>query len=174
MIYENADDSWLLQKEVAKIVRGKSFLDVGAGNGIQSETALNAGAKEVLAVEIDDDSLALLKKKRINAVKSNLFDSVKGKFDVIAFNPPYLPLDAREGAESRLATTGGRRGDEIILRFLRDVKSYLNDKGIILLIVSSLTPQERINNLIRKLRFRKKKLSGKRFFMERIEVWKIY
>ncbi len=173
MIYAPREDSFLLEREVKKYVKNKSFLDLGAGSGIQAKAALAAGAKSVLAADIDREAIDNLKIKNINAVKSNLFSNIKQKFDIIAFNPPYLPKDRREDKESKLATTGGKRGDEIIIKFLRSVKDYLNKYGIILLVISSLTPKERILNLLKKSSMKHKILSSQKFFFESLEVWKI-
>jgi release factor glutamine methyltransferase len=80
----------------------KIVLDIGSGSGIQAETALNSKAKSVLATDINPESIKLLRSKKINAINSNLFTKVKGKFDLIIFNPPYLPLDKREDKEAQL------------------------------------------------------------------------
>lgn len=170
MIYAPEEDSYLLQKEVAKFSKGKIFLDMGAGSGIQSETAINAGAKKVIAIDIDKDAIDYLKKKKIKMIKSNLFSKVNGKFDVIAFNPPYLPENKYDREKD---TSGGKKGDEVILRFLRTAGKHLNKNGIILLLLSSFTPRKRIIALLKELKMEKEKLSEKRIFFEKLEVWKI-
>lgn len=173
MIYQPAEDSFLLESEVKKSAKNKKVLDVGAGSGILSLAAKNSKAKSVLAVDINAESVRECQKLGIKAVKSNLFRQVKGKFDLIVFNPPYLPEDRREDKESALATSGGKKGDEIILKFLKQSSKHLEKNGIILLLVSSLTPQNGINNLLVKLNFTKKVLSEKKIFMEKLEVWKL-
>ena len=122
MIYNPREDSFLLEKEVKKYAKGKSFLDMGAGSGIQAKAAQSAGAKSVLCADINKEAVKELKSLGFKAVKSDLFSNIKEKFDVISLNPPYLPEDKLEDKASRLATTGGKKGDEIILRFLRDAK----------------------------------------------------
>ena len=173
MIYESREDSYLLQKEVKKRTKNKSFLDMGAASGVQSETAIKAKAKSVLAVDIQEDVIRLLKSKKISTIKSNLFSNIKGKFDVIAFNPPYLQEDKNEDTQSAITTTGGKKGDEIILRFLKQAPKHLNKNGIILLVMPSLTPNQRIETLIRKLKLKKKILSKKSLFMETLECLEI-
>ena len=173
MIYEPADDSFLLAKIVKKHVRGKKFLDMGSGSGIQSENALQSGALSVLATDIDAETVSSLKKKGIPAVKSDLFSNVDGLFDVIAFNPPYLPWDAQEDQESRRVTTGGKQGDEVIVRFLAQASKHLTKKGAVLLLVSSLTPKKRIFSLLKKQKMKYIVVDEEKLFFERLEVWKI-
>ncbi len=200
MIYSPSEDSYLLEECVKKFAKGKIVLDLGAGSGIQTEVAIKFGAKSVLSSDIDDDSIIFLKSKspfrglldarsaprtkvrglsststskNYNVIKSDLFSKIKGKFNLIIFNPPYLPEDSLEDSESKLITTGGKKGDEIILRFLKNVKSYLLKKGIILLLLSSLTPKKRILTELKKQKLKKIIISKKKIFMEELQVWKI-
>ncbi len=173
MIYSPEEDSYLLEKEVRKISKNKKVLDMGSGSGIQALSALASGAKSVLASDISSESLAFLRKNKIPCVKSDLFDNIHEKFDLIVFNPPYLPEDKLEDSESALATTGGKKGDEIILRFLKEAKPHLNTNGIILLLLSSLTPMDRIKKLLKSLGFNKEIISSKKLFMETLYVLKI-
>ena len=173
MIYEPLEDSYLLKEQVIKFARDKSVLDLGSGSGILAIAAEKAGAKSVLASDINEESIKHIKNLNIKAIKSNLFASIKGKFDLIIFNPPYLPLDKREPFDSQLATTGGKKGDEIILLLLKQSKYHLNKDGIILLLLSSLTPRKRIISLLKSLSLKYKIISSKNLFMETLEVWEI-
>jgi release factor glutamine methyltransferase len=173
MIYNPREDSLLLQKYVKTLSGGRSFLDLGSGSGIQAETALKAKAKSVLATDINPESIKLLKSKGIKYIKSDLFDKIKSFFDLIAFNPPYLPDDKREDPSSALATSGGHRGDEVTLRFLNQASKYLNPRGKILLITSSLTPKDKINDTLKKQKLKYKVLEERKFFMEVLEIWEI-
>lgn len=72
---------------------GKSFLDVGSGSGLFSLGALRLGAKEVLALDIDEDSVATTRKQlskepstNWSAERISVFDlpnKVRKKFDVV-------------------------------------------------------------------------------------------
>ncbi len=163
----------MLEKQVKKYAKGKSFLDMGSGSGIQSKAAISSKAKSVLAADINEEAVKHLKLHKIPAIKSDLFENITKNFDLIAFNPPYLPKDRREDNESQIATTGGKRGDEIILKFLKQAVNHLNKEGIILIVVSSLTPKDNILNLLKKLNIKHKSLSRESFFMETLEVWKL-
>lgn len=173
MIYEPREDSYLLEKQVQKYSKNKKVLDIGSGSGIQALSALRNRAKSVLSSDINPQAVKYLKSINLKAVKSNLFSNIKEKFDLIIFNPPYLPYDLSESKESSLATSGGKNGDEIILRFLLQAKKHLNKSGKILLLISSLTPREAIKKLLKKLKFKSRVLDSNKLFMETLEVWKI-
>jgi len=173
MIYFPSEDSYFLSEFVKKYSKGKKVLDMGSGSGIQAETAINSKADSVLCADISQESISYLKSKRLKAIKSNLFSKITGKFDLIIFNPPYLPLDKREDKESRKITTGGKKGDEIILRFLKQSQKHLNKEGLILLLLSSLTPKNRINSTIKDKNLKFNLLDKKNLFMEYLEVWAI-
>ncbi len=173
MIYTPAEDSYLLEKEVRKFSKGKKVLDMGSGSGIQAKAAISYGAKQALASDINSESIFHLKSRGIAAVKSNLFSNIHEKFDLIIFNPPYLPEDRKEDKESRQITTAGKNGDEIILRFFKSLKSHLNKNGICLIVLSSLTPKNRIFKLLKAKHLKKSALSKQKLFMEELEVWKI-
>lgn len=173
MIYDPAEDSLLLAKCVKQHARGKNVLDIGCGSGILMEMALANKARSVQGVDIDSEVVAFCKEKGLDVLESDLFSNVSGTFDLIVFNPPYLPEDEREDRESARITSGGTRGDEIILRFLKESIDYLSSEGVILLLVSSLTPSERITQLLSELQFETHVLGREKVFMETLEVWKL-
>tara|TARA_Y100000310_G_C20625976_1_gene785901 strand:- start:683 stop:1198 length:516 start_codon:yes stop_codon:yes gene_type:complete len=170
MIYEPAEDSYLLQKEVRKFAIGR-VLDVGCGSGIQGMTALGT-ADSVLLVDINEECVDYCKKKGLDAVQSDLFENVKGKFDLIIFNPPYLPKDSREDEESALSTTGGEKGNEVLIKFLKEVRTYLEEDGKVLIVVSSLTPD--VEKLIKERSFKFKVLSQEKVDFEMLSVYIIH
>ena len=138
---------------------------MGTGSGILSEAASKFLDKEnILAADINPEAVKLLKKKEFNCIKTNLFSKIKNKFDLITFNAPYLPLDPREPKDSQLATTGGERGDEISLKFLKQAKKHLNENGKIFLLISSLTPLDKIK------KFKYKIVAKKKIFMEELLI----
>lgn len=148
-IYEPLEDSYFFKdfliKYLSKILI-KSHLDVGTGSGILAKVSSKIIGKEsVLATDINESAIENLKDiKGVKGIVSNLFENVNGKFDLITFNAPYLPLDKREPKDSKIATTGGIKGDEISLKFLKEAKKHLTKSGRILLLISSLTPFNKI------------------------------
>jgi len=181
MIYSPSEDSYLMQEVLKKflpeILKQKpeaKILEIGAGSGILAQTLieLNANPKKIILTDIDDKTIEHLKKDFVNIkiIYSDLFNEIpkKEKFDLIIFNPPYLPEDEREDQESRRATTGGKNGSEIINKFLKQAKKYLNYDGKIFLLTSSLTKKIKWGN------YKKKKAAEKKIFFEKIIVWKLF
>ncbi len=169
MLYEPSDDSFLLQKQVRKYAKGR-VLDIGTGTGILAKTALEK-TKQVTAVDINSESLKNCKNLGIKFIKSDLFSKIKGKFDLIIFNPPYLPDDNIK-LEDNINYIGGKKGNEIIKKFFSKVNKHLNKKGKILILFSSLTPN--INEIINRYKFKYKKLSQKKFFFETLYTYLVY
>lgn len=171
-IYEPREDSFLLLKEVGKFAKGR-VLDMGTGTGILAEEAAKK-AEHVLAADINKKAINYCKKniknKKIKFVVSDLFSNVKGKFDLIIFNPPYLPADPRV---KDLTIDGGKKGHEIIEKFLNTIHHYLYSSGKILLVFSSLTGKEKVKDIIKKEDFNYKELSKQKLYFEELYVYLI-
>jgi release factor glutamine methyltransferase len=90
------------------------------------------------------------------------------KFDVITFNPPYLPQELQERDE-RLE--GGKKGYEVIEKFLNNVSKYLKKEGKVLLLFSSFTNKRKMNALIKKNNLRFVELEKKHIFFEDLYVY---
>ena len=169
-MYNPGDDSYLLEKYVRKFARGK-VLDVGCGSGILMKAALTK-SKNVSGVDIDDDSVEHCKKLKLNASKSDLFSNVKGRFDVIIFNPPYLPQD--ENMKEHKDLFGGKYGWEVIEKFFSKVDDYLENKAEILILFSSLTNKKKVDSIITK-KFKFEELESKSVgLMEKLFVYRCF
>ncbi len=169
-IYEPAEDSFLLSnaiKKYCKISKIKNVLEIGCGSGFNLNTLKKLKVKKILGCDVNPSAIKHCKKLGFNCVKSDLFNNINEKFDLIIFNPPYLPEDKNEPKESRLATTGGKYGSSIINKFLKNAKKHLNKNGKILLLTSSLTKNINWQN------FKKKKLLSKKLFFEELCVWEL-
>jgi len=175
-IYSPEEDSFLLagilEKEIPKLVKEKpelTFLEIGSGSGIQLETAKKSGIKKknILGCDINKTAVKACKELGFNCMESNLFSKIKGKFDLIIFNPPYLPEDTREPKESQIATTGGKKGNEITQEFLKQAKYHLKAKGKIFLLTSSFTKDLDLSEYSKKL------LKKEKLFCEELDVWEL-
>jgi release factor glutamine methyltransferase len=175
-MYEPREDSYLLQKHVMFYAKGK-VLDVGTGSGIQALSALeNKNVDSVIAVDIDKEVIKELKEKhkdnkKVKFVVSDLFSNIKSeKFDTIIFNPPYLP----EEEPKDVALDGGEKGYELLERFFHKVKNNLNEKGIILIVFSSVTNKKRIDEIIKGCKLKFKLLEEEKMFFEKLYVYLIF
>ena len=177
-IYQPAEDSYLMQDVLKDYLKGKSksikILDMGSGNGILAESCRDSGFKDVLAVDVNEEAVKFLKERGFKSIKSDLFSEVKGKFDLIIFNPPYLPFDVREPEDSQIQTTGGKEGYEIIVRFLLGMDKNLLEKGVLLLLFSSLSNPDVILKEAKRLGYDVKLLGKKKLFFEELFVYRIY
>lgn len=148
LIYFPEEDSYLMQdvlkKEIPNLLKQNSnlkVLEIGVGSGIQLQTLQNMGIKKenIFGVDINMSAIKHCQELGFHCIKSNLFENVNEKYDLIIFNPPYLPKTKNEDEESELITTGGKFGSEIINKFLGEAKYCLKESGKIFLLVSSLT-----------------------------------
>jgi release factor glutamine methyltransferase len=178
MVYEPAEDSFLIQKEVKRFARGK-VLDMGTGSGILAATAAELKkVKSVLAVDIKKDTVDYcrdhIKNRKVSFIVSDFFSKVpKQKFDTIIFNPPYLPEQKGEGWELATEVAGGKHGYEIIGRFLKDVNDYLAPDGIILLLFSTVTGKMKVDGLISDSMMEFEQLNKSNIAFEQLYVYRI-
>jgi release factor glutamine methyltransferase len=144
-VYEPAEDTFLLAETVG-VRPGEVALDMGTGTGIIA-LLMARKARFVLGVDINPFAVELARENaRINGIKnvefrvSDLFENVEGRFDVVTFNAPYLPGKPEEPID--LALVGGETGREVIDRFISEVRDYLNPRGRVYLVQSSITGVE--------------------------------
>ncbi|MBI4452681.1 methyltransferase [Candidatus Woesearchaeota archaeon] len=171
-IYDHQEDSTMLEKWVRKYAKGK-VLDVGTGSGIQAiAAAQNAKVKSVLATDVQKDVIdycnANIKNHKIKFVHSDLFQKVRGKFDTVIFNPPYLPQELKL---KDLTIEGGKKGYEVIEKFLNDANNFLAKDGIILMVFSSLTNKEKVEGFIRNNLLDFEELEKAHIFFEDIHIY---
>ncbi len=174
-VYEPAEDSYLLAENIdAK--PGETVLDVGTGSGIQAIVAAKT-AKSVLAVDINPKAVKLATSNaELNGVKnvefrvSDLFENAGGRFDLIIFNPPYVP--SYETDLLGKAWAGGKDGREVIDRFLCEAGEHLTDEGRFLLLVSSLNKIDELGHEFKKQGFGFEAVAEKKLFFERLYVVK--
>ena len=178
-IYQPAEDSYLFKETLTdylKNIKDKNIiiLDMGSGSGILAQTCSESGFDDILAADINEEAVELLRKKGFKSISSNLFSKLKEKkFNLIIFNPPYLQENKLEPKDSKIATTGGKQGYEIIIQFLKQAKSHLKRKGIVLLLFSSLSKPRIIKKQAKQLKYKVKLLNKQKLFFEELGVYEI-
>jgi release factor glutamine methyltransferase len=173
LVYEPAEDSFLLADAALEEAEpGMYVLEIGAGSGFVSAViGTNVKGIRVFATEINPHAARCAKANGVEVIRTDLFrglkpGSPKASFDLILFNPPYLPTSEEEKVPGWLnyAFDGGESGRETLDRFLDEVRNYLKPEGKILVLISSITGLEAVIEKMKKLGFevevvRRKKVS---------------
>jgi len=176
-VYEPAEDSFLVQKYVRELALGR-VLDLGTGSGIQALTAMtNPNAHFILAVDQDETAVRALQEKinqehlrKLQVRQSDLFSEVPGKFNLIIFNPPYLPQD--KGLEDK-AIYGGKKGWELSEQFFRQASAHLYPDGKILFLFSSLTNITKIQEILHRHLFTFREVEQQKVAFETLHLYLI-
>ena len=134
-VYAPAEDTFLLLSAI-EVRRGQRVLEMGCGTGIIALHCVRAGcrvtAADIFAGAVDNARMnAAVNSLDVEVLQSDMFGNVRGKFDVVIFNPPYLSVQDTEGlsdAEKR-PLVGGEGGHEIAARFLGEARKFLAPGG---------------------------------------------
>jgi len=139
-VYQPEADTYLLLDAArAEVKPGDRVLEIGTGSALIA--AELAGVTGVVATDINPHAALCAREKRIDVVRNDLFSGIRSTFDLILFNPPYLPTLPEDRIDDWLeyALDGGTSGGEVIGRFAEEVGRVLAPGGRILLLISSLT-----------------------------------
>jgi release factor glutamine methyltransferase len=153
-VYAPAEDTWLLLRAAGNECRyGERVLEIGCGSGAVSG-ALCPRAR-VLATDINPHATKAARDVGVEVVRTDLFSGICGRFDLILFNPPYLPTSPCERMDDWLeyALDGGPDGRAVITRFVSGVGRVLAPGGRVLMLISSLTGLTEVCMLIEQAGF---------------------
>jgi ribosomal protein L3 glutamine methyltransferase len=138
-------DAWLSDKT-------QRVLDLCTGNGSLAVIAALAYPEVTVdAADISDDALAVAQinvdkhklGKRISVLKSDLLASVRGPYDLIVCNPPYVNTDSMKAlppeyrAEPALALAGGADGMDLVRTILRDAPAKMTPDAVLVLEIGN-------------------------------------
>lgn len=140
------DTELLVEEALQELHDGMRILDMCTGSGCILLSLLKySNDCEGIGADISEKALKVAERNRVqlgleNAafVKSDLFEAVEGKFDMLVSNPPYICSDVIDTLmpevrehEPRLALDGSADGLRFYRRILADCGAYLKPGGML-------------------------------------------
>ncbi|WP_336037864.1 HemK2/MTQ2 family protein methyltransferase [Halobacterium yunchengense] len=142
-VYQPAEDSLLLaEAAVAELDGGERVLEVGTGSGYVAATVADETGADVVGSDVNPYACLQARDRGVPVVRADLVSPFRdGAFDVVVFNPPYLPRDEDAARDDwmEVALSGGESGRAVVEPFLDAVGRVLAPDGYVLLLVSTLT-----------------------------------
>jgi release factor glutamine methyltransferase len=172
-VYAPGDDTFLMVDAIATLsVEGKNVLDLGTGSGILGlYCALRCA--DVTGADIDELAIrhtadaARLLGVELKLLVSDVFSNIPSQFDLVLFNPPYLPSEGTHDG----TVDGGPRGRGLIIRFLEELPGHLRKGGIAILLVSSLNSPDTLRDSYNNFEF--STIAKRALFFEQLEVLRL-
>ena len=173
-VYQPEADTFLLLEAARDEAKpGDRVLEIGTGSGRIAAALVRD--HDVVATDINPHAAFCARTAGLDVVRCDLFSGIRGRFDLILFNPPYLPTQPEERIDDWLeyALDGGATGRGTIARFAASVGGVLAPGGRILLLISSLTGLPKVRELFAGHGFtadvvRQQALEGEDLFVLRI------
>ncbi len=137
----------VVETAIARAPRNGRVIDIGTGSGcIAISIERERTDLHVTGVDVSVGALAVAAKNRdrlssrVTLTASDVLSAVRGAFDLVVSNPPYIPahdigglqVEVREH-EPRNALTPGPRGTEAIERILDQAAQRLRENGRVIL-----------------------------------------
>lgn len=170
-VYPPSEDTYLLLDAALDHVRSDdAVLEVGTGSGVVGE-ALSEKARRVVATDVNPDAVRAARRRGVEAVRTDLVAALDASFDLVVFNPPYLPDDERTPDDALSdALGGGETGREVAERFLDEVPRVLAPDGRVLLVASSLSGVETFEE---REDYDAERVASDRYFFEEVVVLRL-
>lgn len=142
-VYKPLGDSMMLGHAVEKYAFGK-MLDLGTGTGIQGIIGALKGCGVTFADTNPNAIKCAVANAKLNGVKgsfvvSDLFKNVKGRFNTISIDPPFLKSRPISSGRTDPSFDGGINGREVIDEFLGNYKKHVMKDHTVLMVGSYLT-----------------------------------
>jgi release factor glutamine methyltransferase len=173
-VYQPAEDSHLLATTVAeRVAPDDRVLDVGTGSGYVAVLVQEQTGASVVGADLNPLACAEARDRGVPVLRGDLVAPFgEDTFDVVCFNPPYLP-SAPEGVWDdwmEAAVTGGEDGRAVIEQFLDDVGRVLRHDGTVYLLISTVTGIEEVQDIADEAGFRAIVITEESHSFERLLV----
>jgi release factor glutamine methyltransferase len=148
-VYQPAEDTFLLLRAAEKeVTPDDRVLEIGVGSGYISSRLVSC--RMVAGTDINPHAVRTAYHAGVPMVRTDLCAGIRQVFDLVIFNPPYLPTNPEERVDDWLeyALDGGENGREVIIRFIACLSEVLVPGGRALLLISSLTGIKETSALI--------------------------
>ncbi len=141
------DTELLVEEALQELHDGMRILDMCTGSGCILLSLLKySNDCEGIGADISEEALKVAERNRVqlgleNAafIRSDLFEAVEGKFDLLVSNPPYICSDVIDTLmpevrehEPRQALDGSADGLHFYRRILAECRTYLKPGGMLL------------------------------------------
>jgi len=182
-VYDPAEDTFLLL-EALTITPDETILELGTGCGLIALACAYKGYR-VVCTDINPFAVRLVRqniqrnrallKGSLEVRQGDLFSALSKneRFDLIVFNPPYLPSSKNDRSDHwfDVATDGGRDGLRVTRRFIQGVKPHFLNTGKAYFIFSSLSPRTALEKTLKNQGFSFKISAHRRFEGEDLDVY---
>ncbi len=160
------ETEYWVEKILRDIRRNNIFvLDIFSGSGCIGVAILqHTNKSKVVFAEKENKFLKQIEincklnginKSSYKIIQSDIFRGVKGTFDYIFANPPYITVNRKNKVQKSVLTYepkealfGGRDGLQYIKKFLKSAKNFLNPNGKIFMEFDSIQ-KEQIEKLLK-------------------------
>lgn len=173
-VYDPGEDTYLLvEAAMQEALPGDRVLEVGTGSGVISLFVRDM-TPQVVATDISPIACRNARLNGVAVVRTDLYAGICGRFDLVIFNPPYLPTVPEERLATWLdrAFDGGLTGRREIERFVRDVERILAPGGRMLTVISSITGIAETEAIFREKGFRMATVATEKVPFEKLVVLK--
>lgn len=144
------DETEILARKAIDVINKnnlKSALDIGTGTGILACTIAKYTLSKSTALDVSDNALKIAEEniknldlsEKVKTLKSNLFEKVSEKYDLIVSNPPYISLSEKATIQKEVTFdpdlalyTKDEKGLDFYEKISKNAKNYLNKNGYLL------------------------------------------
>ncbi len=177
-------DTEILVEEAIEIINKNKkevkVLDICTGSGcIGTSIAKYTKNTTITMSDISSEALKIAKNNcikniedtsKVKFIKSDMFEDIKEKYDIIVSNPPYIEskeinkLDKQVQNEPNLALDGGEDGLQFYKKLAKEAHKFLNENGYLCMEIGynqkeTVTQLLKENNNYKEI-YSKKDLSG--------------